>query len=469
MRRNRHNTSTAPHLPDELIELVVLNLVPSVADYKHADVQTLASLSVVNRQWHRVVEPYLYCHIQIPKRGSETNLAETLTNEPAFTPYIKTLVGSHTLLTDYLPPSGITLIPFEQSMEELLEDKRRKYLNRQYLDLVSTLPNLEILDVSEPSHELSYQDGEQVPPWLALMHWVPSSPPNFSPKRFRYRQAFQNLKRLDAAIHDIPFDELYHVFRLPAIETLHFTGGDMRDTTMTRHPRHIMGWNFKSDTIKHLAFYDPVPLEGFMGMHGVFYIAQTLTCLESLAFVGPKDGGFGANMHRAIMARFQDSITNARFRKLEMWDRRTTRANKRTALRFDGAVRRFATVSSVEEMALDSEILESLWSQSTATVMLPLKLRRLHIRSSRKWTLELYTRLVRLLVDMSGKLTLYPSLREVSVALQAGDRIGEKALKTAAKAFTAMGIHFTMSKKEDCAWDADRFVDTISLLARKRC
>src|SRR4051794_1256169 len=81
------NRTMTPHLPDELIELIVLQLITSPELSQKDVTSNLARFSLVSTQTYRVVQPYLYTHIHGGRKGGHVSLIRTLLHNHTLSAY----------------------------------------------------------------------------------------------------------------------------------------------------------------------------------------------------------------------------------------------------------------------------------------------------------------------------------------------------------------------------------------------
>ena len=161
-------------LADELIGAIVSNL--------EGNVQTLAALSSVSKQYHRVVEPYLYRHIVITKRDAPAALVRTIRSKKHLGEYTKTLVARRSVFTDWAYNSKTPQGKFQVGSCLLL----------------LYFPNLERLDVAEVKDKLLLLRGRiSMLPWMGCVKLVKYG-------GLRRPCDYKQLKRIDADIYGLP-------------------------------------------------------------------------------------------------------------------------------------------------------------------------------------------------------------------------------------------------------------------------
>jgi hypothetical protein len=427
-----HFDATMSYLPDEVVVMIVSHLVPK-DDYRNADLQSLGRLSQVCKQWHRVVEPYLYRHVRGGRKGRSGQLLKTIIHKPWLGRYVTSLDGSLSALTDF--PGLEKMLPIIHP-EQLSRRQMKKAMKTQFSSILLYLPNLQVLDVSKVKHTSDKNKEKVLRPWLFLIN----GKPQYQPRSLQ----FAHLKEINAAIHGVDCCDLYHCFRLPSIETLNFQGGDLRGLATVHlrlRPRHN-GWTFKNRSIKHILFKGAIPPRPASGL---IYMAQTCPDLESLTFIGDKKNGYGANLFRSIMQDFVVAITSPGFRRLELWDEKITKPDKWTSVRFDSVMVLFGWLSPAEYVRFDEDMIMYVWEDqqnNRKSLLLPKALKHFHVRSSSESSESWISSFDTILVDIgkhaeAGRL---PNLRKLIAYLKIHDRCSLRALRAIETAFVATEV-----------------------------
>ncbi|KAF2109442.1 hypothetical protein BDV96DRAFT_691869 [Lophiotrema nucula] len=441
----------APHLPDEVIEIILSALILSTGDVELLH-STLSSLSLLNKQWHRVVEPSLYKIVYGGPKGGNANLTRTLIHNRYFGPYAKALIARRSPLTDW-KVGGVALQHVLQFEEEPGHRKSKNWYKKAMVHLPVLLPNIEYLDVLEAKKSSSSR------PWLEAIR---TSQSNLMPSTIG-GPCFSKLKRLDADINGMAVAELYPVFRLPAIEILNFLGGNLlMPFSNAAVARYFETWPQIRTKIKHLNFTHAIPPPDTLTLK---FIAAAVPNLCSLTFIGHKKHGFGANLFRSIIDTFKIPITNPNFYKLEMWDERATKPDKFDRLRYRTTMRDTFLHSPMKVLKVDFCLIRCLWFSSQNFILLPKTVHTLILRSTITHSETWVSPFLQCLDDLLANVVHggYPNLKVIMAELQAQDLLGESVLDGLKEAFGDEGVRFECVRKKDCAWTLARALDELWL------
>lgn len=232
--------------------------------------QDHASLSKVSKQCHRVVAPYLYCHIRVT----------TVKAERAYPEHWLTSHGWATLweVSPQTVQRWLTILVRNISFLILSPT----YCQRLDEALLRNSPGS--CDRLSSEYRILGLIGGEVQPTKTREASGAALGTPFRKLSAGYCESrsssndFPQLKQLDTVIYDMSVSEPYHVLHLP-IETLNFLGGSMEPVLATRadHNRLNAGWNFVNKNIEHLAFKGAMPPEKFLGF---IELAKSGCCLE---------------------------------------------------------------------------------------------------------------------------------------------------------------------------------------------
>ncbi|KAH7021542.1 uncharacterized protein B0I36DRAFT_388216 [Microdochium trichocladiopsis] len=104
-----------PHLPDEIILIILSNLVPTDMQLS---IRSLSCASRVSRLFRRIAEPLLYCHLHLPTR----KVLETLCNRPELGDHVRVIDGH----------SGGLFWDERGAVKSLLHDQFRGLVRHKY-------------------------------------------------------------------------------------------------------------------------------------------------------------------------------------------------------------------------------------------------------------------------------------------------------------------------------------------------
>ena len=447
---------TMTFLADELIGAIVSNL--------EGNVQTLAALSRVSKQYHRVIEPYLYRHIVITKRHAPAALVRTIKSKKHLGEYTKTLVARRSVFTDWEYNSKGSRGTFQVGSCVLL----------------LYFPNLEHLDVSEVKNKLPLRKGQiSMMPWMACVKLVMYG-------GLRRPCDYRQLKRIDADIYGLPIasklpqckqnactiprpnrpyiqiyftlqdpanvttptPDLYPAFALPAIETLIFKRGDLdlhNDVTILEY--YVRIWEFTNPSIKHLSFTHPKPTYDFIALD---LLSRTCPHLQSLTVIGSKKRGLGAFYLRGIVSVFSNVLVNPAFRHLKLWDEGITEHDASMPPNFGARLHLIARNPSIEELEVDGAVMEPLWDAPTKIFRLPPNLRTLHVRSATWMALIPDCVLAQAVHGLAVMVQngIYARLENVVVEIQDRHYLYSDVWEQAELCFADTGVTFELRKKE---------------------
>ncbi|KAF2727587.1 hypothetical protein EJ04DRAFT_570253 [Polyplosphaeria fusca] len=416
------------YLPDELIDMIIFYAMSGSRNHRKL-VAIFARLSLVSKQFRRIILPQLYSNIHGGPKGINAKLIRAFMTQPSHGRYVQNLDAKRSPLTDIVPS-----IPYPNFVQTI--ETHNTHLIASFKPcfqwLPHLLPNLTHLDVCSAKHPCSIIPTKHRPyndrPWLLLMSPLsPHSSPHGSPP-------FQSLTHLSADISGLPLVDLWPAFQLPAISTMTYTGGTLLMPSGTA-PFYFFAsvWARILDCpVKHLSFRHAVPPAD---LHTLGWIARSAALhLESLAFIGSRKKPFGAHMHRSIIWQFQQALRNPRFRRLEMWDERVARADKYEAIGYRSTMRKLLRLSAVREM-VDQGLCGVVGGYAYGVC--------------------------RMLRDIGVDVGGYPSLEKVVAEVQVADLLDADAMKDIHAVFTGNGIEFELRRKKGCAWELGRIIDEV--------
>ncbi|KAF2705094.1 hypothetical protein K504DRAFT_460864 [Pleomassaria siparia CBS 279.74] len=421
------------YLPDEIVDMILIQLSLDDEPLMKKN-KTLAALSRVSRQYHRIVESYLYTQLAIREKRAAILLLRTLQSQPRLGKYCTRLEARRSPLTDF--STGNDDAPGPGNTMEIGPNMIPLYL-----------PNLEYLDVSKVMHRLQHVNtGSTVLPWMHLM-----MPAGLMATRWPSNGDFKCLKRIDADIHGVHIANLMDVFRLPAIETLNFTRGTLAlpvDAGGADMDFYFDQWDFANPSIKHLSLYGAKPA---LDLHTPVFLAYACHHLESLAIIGSKKYEYGAHLLRCMVMMFQHPIAN-RLKSVQLYDERTRSHDHVNGPSFNHHVRQMAFLSPTTEWKVDFDIIDCLWYPPKRFFKIPPFLETLHIRSTSTMKPPSIQNFCAALEDLSRMVELgsYKKLNKVVVEMQVHDRLVLAGWKRIRNTLADAGVEFQVGKKKDC-------------------
>ncbi|KAF1996744.1 hypothetical protein P154DRAFT_607940 [Amniculicola lignicola CBS 123094] len=446
-----------PHLPDELIE----HIVSDFTAYSEANLKALRSLSLINRQFHRVVQPYLYSQVDTVAKDGSAKLIRTLLHNKELGHWIKVLRADLSPLTDFRR-RNLSSAEFFTALEDAKSGlKGIKYYKALFPYIFLLLPNLERIIVQRAKRPAGRR------PWLEWLS-VPILEPRFG------TPDFTKLKHIDADIRGIRFVDLHPIFELRSIEILHFTGGEIAMPTPVSAQEHYRKiWrnirhNPALKTVKQLAFIHPTPSSD---LRALISIATSCPSLEALSIIGKKGKELGAYLHRYIIRIFIAPLTNPAFRYLELWDERRITPDVYTTSRSFMAMRRFAETSPVRHLKLDHGIMACLWDAQNNHIELPSTIQTLHLRSSSIAYPHFHhpSYFVAMILNLSvlAQTGIYKDLRSVQFELAVYDRSHRYLLEAMKDAFQRWGVSCALTDKANSGWGLSRLLSEIIVHIRE--
>ncbi|KAF2634648.1 hypothetical protein P280DRAFT_474436 [Massarina eburnea CBS 473.64] len=403
---------TLSSLSEELLDDIVCRAGrPSDCD-GYPDWPTLASITLVSQQMHRIAMPHLYAHIK-------TDLRTTAEPSECSRSILYALLAKRANLAGRVNALTINKAKSNSERSDTETDNIR--------GLVSALPNLSFLDTAS----LTFAE-------LLLM---------------KEEHMLDNITRLDLCLHTASLFQpsITHVYSLPNIITLNFRYGSVTMPVPTPDLDERV-FHRPSTSLKHLSYtgVSNIPISVSLGC--MSYLGANCTSLESLALRNFA-GRHGALTMQLIITFFEPAISHS-LKKLEVWDEGLHDRRLMSALTTQKATQMYGAASYLEEVDIDIPLLERYTSRDEGwdidlCLVTAKSLRSLRLRgkldhhsthNSLTWALPGLSRHVK---------AKQPNLKRV--VLELDGEVPESldgSLRNIGKSFEANGVKFEVVSKE---------------------
>ncbi|KAF2270445.1 hypothetical protein CC78DRAFT_573731 [Lojkania enalia] len=201
MRVKSTRPQRSPHLPNELVEMIIVEIHSATPAGKYKAIATILAFPGFDL-FHQVVEPFLYRHIYGGPKGGNVKLFRTLLLVPLLEQYTKILEAKRQPLTD----RKLVRVGSGEILSKLEASKTKQdyaWYEVRFYEIAFHLPDLGYLDVSEARQQSKDR------PWLDLMRNMVGNGPI----------VFANVKRLDIGINGMLVAKPYPVFGLLSLKT----------------------------------------------------------------------------------------------------------------------------------------------------------------------------------------------------------------------------------------------------------